>query len=207
MITAAKDWFRAGSPWTIVFYLAFMAVWCVVLMPYGPLCIAVGFIFGFYQGLCIQLIALLVSNAALYGVGRHLLRDHVIPPPPSPPQRSAPSSRLRGPRALALSFPMITSRSCVIIILLLLLLLLLLIIIIILILTLIITSYLHSPLLSTLPHHPFGKIGREAHEPTPDMEGLDEDAGHGLAGGCENKRASLLHADSLRLPRIPIRPI
>jgi len=140
MITAAKDWFRAGSPWTIVFYLAFMAVWCVVLMPYGPLCIAVGFIFGFYQGLCIQLLALLVSNAALYGVGRHLLRDHVKPPHTSLSQRTTPSLPLLGPRALALSFPMSNSRSCVI-----------------LILVIILTSYLHPILLLTLPHPPVEK--------------------------------------------------
>lgn len=88
-ITAAKDWFRAGSPLTILFYVACMTCWCVVLMPYGPLCIAVGFIFGFYQGLLIQLVALVVSNAALYAVGRHMLRDYVRactfvrPPPPA----------------------------------------------------------------------------------------------------------------------------
>uniref|UniRef100_A0A7S1MZ39 VTT domain-containing protein n=1 Tax=Hemiselmis andersenii TaxID=464988 RepID=A0A7S1MZ39_HEMAN len=76
-LITAKEWFRASAPWSVLFYYVLLIGWSVVLMPYGPLCIAVGFIFGFYWGLVIQVGAMVCTNIALYIVGRYLLRDWV----------------------------------------------------------------------------------------------------------------------------------
>jgi uncharacterized membrane protein YdjX (TVP38/TMEM64 family) len=77
-ITEAKDWFRSEAPLSILWYYIIMTVTTMLLAPYGPFCVAIGFIFGLWVGLLIQIGALIISNIFIFGVGRYLLRDRVI---------------------------------------------------------------------------------------------------------------------------------
>jgi uncharacterized membrane protein YdjX (TVP38/TMEM64 family) len=64
-------------PWSlVVYYIVFIAC-AMVFIPYGPFCIAMGFIFGVYWGFLIQMGAIFVSSATLFIVGRYLFKDYV----------------------------------------------------------------------------------------------------------------------------------
>ena len=74
-----------------MYYVVFVAC-SIVFIPYGPFCIAIGFIFGVYWGFLIQMGAILLSSAVLFIVGRYLFKDYVITLPAPPPAPSHPAS-------------------------------------------------------------------------------------------------------------------
>jgi len=76
-IIQGKDYFREELPWSlVVYYLVFIAC-ALVFIPYGPFCIAIGFIFGLGWGFLIQMFAIFVSSAVLFVIGRYLFKDYV----------------------------------------------------------------------------------------------------------------------------------
>jgi len=76
-IIASKEFFLEELPWSlIVYYIVFVAC-SVVFIPYGPFCIAIGFIFGVYWGFFIQMGAIVLSSAVLFIIGRYLFKDYV----------------------------------------------------------------------------------------------------------------------------------
>jgi uncharacterized membrane protein YdjX (TVP38/TMEM64 family) len=76
-ITEAKEWFQSEAPLSILWYYVIITMATLLLAPYGPFCIAIGFIFGLWTGLLIQIGALFISNVVIFAVGRYLLRDKV----------------------------------------------------------------------------------------------------------------------------------
>jgi uncharacterized membrane protein YdjX (TVP38/TMEM64 family) len=76
-ITAAKNWFQDEAPFSIIVYYIVFSLCALVLIPYGPFCIAIGFIFGLWWGLLIQMIAIILSAALLFFVGRYGFKDKV----------------------------------------------------------------------------------------------------------------------------------
>lgn len=46
-------------------------------MPYGPFCISIGYIFGIGVGFAVQSLAIFVSSAFIYVIGRLFLRKRV----------------------------------------------------------------------------------------------------------------------------------
>lgn len=77
-ITQAKNWFQSEAPFSIIVYYIVFSLCALVLIPYGPFCIAIGFIFGLWWGLLIQIIAIVLSAALLFFVGRYGFKDKVI---------------------------------------------------------------------------------------------------------------------------------
>ena len=47
MLIAGKDFFREELPWSLVVYYIVFVACAIVFIPYGPFCIAIGFIFGY----------------------------------------------------------------------------------------------------------------------------------------------------------------
>ena len=76
-IIAGKDFFREELPWSLVVYYVVFVACSIVFIPYGPFCIAIGFIFGVYWGFLIQMGAILLSSAVLFIIGRYLFKDYV----------------------------------------------------------------------------------------------------------------------------------
>ena len=66
-----------------MYYVVFVAC-SIVFIPYGPFCIAIGFIFGVYWGFLIQMGAILLSSAVLFVIGRYLFKDYVSTPATPP---------------------------------------------------------------------------------------------------------------------------
>ena len=64
-------------PWSLVVYYIVFVACAMVFIPYGPFCIAMGFIFGVYWGFLIQMGAIFVSSATLFIIGRYLFKDYV----------------------------------------------------------------------------------------------------------------------------------
>ncbi len=84
-IIAGKDFFREELPWSLVVYYVVFVACSIVFIPYGPFCIAIGFIFGVYWGFLIQMGAIFVSSAMLFIIGRYLFKDYVSAPAESCP--------------------------------------------------------------------------------------------------------------------------
>jgi hypothetical protein len=47
VLIAGKDFFREELPWSLVVYYIVFVACAIVFIPYGPFCIAIGFIFGY----------------------------------------------------------------------------------------------------------------------------------------------------------------
>ncbi|KAJ1494758.1 hypothetical protein T484DRAFT_1926716 [Baffinella frigidus] len=73
----AKAWFISDLPVSLVLYYIVFVISAMCLIPYGPFCIAMGFIYGFFWGFLIQMVGVFVSSAVLYGVGRTILKEKV----------------------------------------------------------------------------------------------------------------------------------
>mmetsp|Transcript_12892 Transcript_12892/g.25690 ORF Transcript_12892/g.25690 Transcript_12892/m.25690 type:complete len:279 (-) Transcript_12892:113-949(-) len=76
-IIEGKDWFRDELPYSLVVYYIFFCFCAVIFIPYGPFCIAIGFIYGVGWGFAIQMVAIFLSSAILFVVGRYVLKDKV----------------------------------------------------------------------------------------------------------------------------------
>jgi len=77
LFTNAKRWFQDELPYSLVVYYLIFCACAIVLIPYGPFCIAIGFIFGLGWGLVIQMLAIFMSAALLFGIGRHVFKEKV----------------------------------------------------------------------------------------------------------------------------------
>ena len=84
-IIAGKDFFREELPWSLIVYYVVFVACSIVFIPYGPFCIAIGFIFGVYWGFLIQMGAIFLSSAMLFIIGRYLFKDYVSAPAESRP--------------------------------------------------------------------------------------------------------------------------
>eukprot|EP00960_Hanusia_phi_P067762 766693-Hanusia_phi.AAC.5 len=69
-IIEAKDWFVTEIPVSIIWYSVMFSLSSAVMLPYGPFCISVGYIYGFWFGLVVQTIAIFTSSALIYYIGR-----------------------------------------------------------------------------------------------------------------------------------------
>ena len=69
-IIEAKDWFVNEIPISIIWYSVMFSLSSAVMLPYGPFCISVGYIYGFWFGLIVQTIAIFTSSALIYYIGR-----------------------------------------------------------------------------------------------------------------------------------------
>ena len=99
-IIAGKDFFREELPWSLIVYYVVFVGCSIVFIPYGPFCIAIGFIFGVYWGFLIQMGAILFSSAVLFIIGRYLFKDYVSAHPStssSPFPRLIPRTRINTP--------------------------------------------------------------------------------------------------------------
>lgn len=65
-----------------------------MFIPYGPFCIAIGFIFGVYWGFLIQMGAIFLSSAMLFIIGRYLFKDYVSAPAASRPPAGGAAMQL-----------------------------------------------------------------------------------------------------------------
>mmetsp|Transcript_44412 Transcript_44412/g.69434 ORF Transcript_44412/g.69434 Transcript_44412/m.69434 type:complete len:449 (+) Transcript_44412:555-1901(+) len=76
-IIAAKHWYLENKLISIPWYCFIFSIGSALLMPYGPFCISIGYIFGVGGGLPVQCAAIFVSSAFIYLVGRVLLKKRV----------------------------------------------------------------------------------------------------------------------------------
>mmetsp|Transcript_47855 Transcript_47855/g.113278 ORF Transcript_47855/g.113278 Transcript_47855/m.113278 type:complete len:283 (+) Transcript_47855:108-956(+) len=76
-IIDAKDWFREELPFSLIIYYIFFCLCALVFIPYGPFCIAIGFVFGLQWGFAIQMVAIFLSSSVLFAFGRFILKDKV----------------------------------------------------------------------------------------------------------------------------------
>jgi uncharacterized membrane protein YdjX (TVP38/TMEM64 family) len=53
-IIDAKAWFIEDLPISLMIYYAVFVLSAIFLIPYGPFCIAMGFVYGFFWGFIIQ---------------------------------------------------------------------------------------------------------------------------------------------------------
>jgi uncharacterized membrane protein YdjX (TVP38/TMEM64 family) len=77
MFTNAKSWFQDELPYSLIVYYLIFCACAIVLIPYGPFCIAIGFIFGLGWGLVIQMFAVFISATLLFGIGRYVFKEKV----------------------------------------------------------------------------------------------------------------------------------
>lgn len=77
IFTEAKSWFLDELPYSLVIYYLIFCFCAMVLIPYGPFCIAIGYIFGLAWGLVIQMLAIFLSASLLFFVGRYTFKDKV----------------------------------------------------------------------------------------------------------------------------------
>jgi len=75
-IIDAKD-FLQDEPLSLLGYFSIFTFMSMVFVPYSPFCIAIGFIFGIYWGLLIEMFNVLISSSVIFLVGRHLFKDYV----------------------------------------------------------------------------------------------------------------------------------
>ena len=77
VIVGAKDFFLEELPYSLIVYYVVFVSCAIVFIPFGPFCIAIGFIFGVYWGFLIQMGAIFLSSAVLFVIGRYLFKDYV----------------------------------------------------------------------------------------------------------------------------------
>lgn len=77
MIIDAKAWFIEDLPISLMIYYAVFVLSAIFLIPYGPFCIAMGFVYGFFWGFIIQMVAIFVSSATLFAIGKTILQSKV----------------------------------------------------------------------------------------------------------------------------------
>mmetsp|Transcript_26243 Transcript_26243/g.62145 ORF Transcript_26243/g.62145 Transcript_26243/m.62145 type:complete len:369 (+) Transcript_26243:299-1405(+) len=76
-IIASKQWFLDNKPLSVPWYCIMFSVASAAFMPYGPFCISIGYIFGIGVGFAVQSLAIFVSSAFIYVIGRLFLRKRV----------------------------------------------------------------------------------------------------------------------------------
>lgn len=77
-ITASKQWFLSQPFLGVVYYCAAFSLASAVMFPYGPFCVSIGYIFGFWRGLWIQSLAVFISSAFCYFVATWMKMDRCI---------------------------------------------------------------------------------------------------------------------------------
>jgi len=76
-IISSKQWFLDNRWISVPWYCTLFSVASAVLMPYGPFCISIGYIFGIGWGFAVQSLAIFVSSAFIYVIGRVCLKQRV----------------------------------------------------------------------------------------------------------------------------------
>lgn len=77
MLLVGHTWFASAGLAGVLAYCATFSLSATVLLPYSPFCGAVGYIWGVPLGFAVQTLAIVVSSAGIYALGRYLLKDRV----------------------------------------------------------------------------------------------------------------------------------
>ena len=70
MVASFKTWLRRAGLEGVVAYSVVFCFSMAALLPYAPFCIGCGYVWGLANGMIVQTLAILLSSACIYAIGR-----------------------------------------------------------------------------------------------------------------------------------------